>query len=237
MSIAALAKGTTVTAKWLARLAERGTDRFKADRDEMFREWTAEVAERVRDIESRMGDDARRVADERSEDREFAAVWRNLGYEASREAIDQRRRMLAYAAAGTLATGHSIAQVSRIERALRQLDPDDILWLDEIDRAEFPECPVAAKLARGMTWDGCPSRDALLLAGCVRELNVWGTGVDVSTIGRGVLSVMEAFVAAERRDFRARTVEAHDAVTKSLTEYLPEAQKIQANSEKNAART
>lgn len=237
MSSAALAKGATLTAKWIARLAERGTDRFKAHRDEMFREWTAEVADRVREIESRMGDDARRIADERSEHHEFAAVWRNLGYEATREAIDQRRRMLAYAAAGSLAGGESIAQVSRIERALRQLDPDDILWLDEIEHAEFPDCPVAAKLARGMTWDGCPSRDALLLAGCVRELNVWGTGVDVSTIGRGVLAIMEAFVAAERCDFRARTVAAHDAVTKSLTEYLPEAQKVQANSSENVSRS
>jgi hypothetical protein len=45
-----------------------------------------ELLERVDDIEQRLEDQAA--------DQQFWLVWRNLGFEADREAIDERRRML-----------------------------------------------------------------------------------------------------------------------------------------------
>ena len=60
----------------------------------------------------------------------------NYGYEAAREAIDARRSLLA--AAGSVCSALTIAQMARVERALRELDPnfcdDSTSSLKAVDR-------------------------------------------------------------------------------------------------------
>jgi hypothetical protein len=79
--------------------------------------------------------------------------WRvldNYGYEAAREPMDERRRMLAYAAAGSVHHTLTIAQLARVERMIRELDPDDLVVLAKLEERPMPG-PRSVQSVRGHT--------------------------------------------------------------------------------------
>lgn len=69
--------------------------------------------------------------EERFNDPEYRRVLSSFTLEAAREAMDERMKMLAAATAGSANLKLEIGQAARIERKLRELDPEDVkaLWI------------------------------------------------------------------------------------------------------------
>lgn len=101
----------------------------------------------------------------------------NYGLEAWREAVDRRRAMLGDAAAATIFSELRAAELARVERTIRMLDPEDLDLLTLIAAPEFRRFPDHvfvvgepsaseeryAHLVRGHLGGA-----ALVAAGCVR---------------------------------------------------------------------
>ncbi len=108
-------------------------------------------------------------------DRELRRVVGRLAREAADEPIDERRGMLEELAVGSLLVEHSAADMARIGRVVDALDPADVRVLREIAartatpamRAQNPDWHLADGQARRQTWRASPSREGLMLAGCV----------------------------------------------------------------------
>lgn len=149
-------------------------------------------------------------------DRQFLKVQANLEYEALREATDERREMLAHAAAGLATPRFTINEKARIERAIRQLDTEDILFLDDLHRFEDPAFtpdPNSEKTSEqqraiyndqnraGFAETLPTSRSALLAVGCISESagRYGGSTLSVLPVGRMMLDVLALFIMEKRR--------------------------------------
>lgn len=98
-------------------------------------------------------------------EREFPRqrVLRNYFFEAVREAIDDRRSMLAAGAASTFAGEHSVEDAARVERVLRMLDEEDVALLRRLERAHPGGRGFAlADLRQGQLWGS-----QLVASGCL----------------------------------------------------------------------
>src|SRR5258708_2639838 len=100
-------------------------------------DWEKEVAvrdaEQAARLESKFGDrilEIEGVLQALVEDPQFYRVRRNYGFEGAREALDERRRMLTCATAGSITPDLTVAQLARVERTMRELDPDDVKLLN-----------------------------------------------------------------------------------------------------------
>ena len=181
--ISALKTTTTLLAKMARWWAGRNDEAFKKERDELFREWTSELAiamnahaARLERVEGEVAANERLEA--LSGSRAFWRVLDNYGYEAAREAIDERRKMLAWAAAGSVSSKLTIPQMARVERTLRELDPNDVAVLQQLSDLAISIEPGSAALSadtqaratkRHKVWlDTQPSGHILAAAGCVR---------------------------------------------------------------------
>lgn len=94
-------------------------------------------------------------------DAQFVRLQANVEYEALREATDERRRMLAYAAAGLADPSMPLTLKARIERTLRGLDPIDVVTLRRIVRF--------APLSNSIEREHPISFAALISAGCIQS--------------------------------------------------------------------
>ena len=145
-----------------------------------------EVLARLEAAEPRIDDLEARLED-RSTDPEFQSVLDNVVIEASREAIDERRRMLAHAFAGAADVRMTVAEAARAERTLRELDPADVAALRGVGRMSGRDMdrdgPVGGVLA------------VLVGAGCVQERTGWGGGVlySVTRTGNLVLRLLASY--------------------------------------------
>jgi hypothetical protein len=75
-------------------------------------------------------------------DRQFFRLERNYEFEAVREVTDGRSRMLAFAAAWSVDPDLTVAQLARVERAIREIDPADVEVLKLLGRAQLsPPAP------------------------------------------------------------------------------------------------
>jgi len=183
--------------QWMTRFSERNTDTFVRARDEMFREWVAELHQAlsvlVPEWERRFTDLQDKI-DNIAEDPQLLRLLDNFGYEASRETIDERRRLLAHAAAGAMMPELTIAQKARVERVLRELDPEDVVALHRIRSA-------ADAVLRHKEWSTSgASADALVGSGCVRaftpEVYDAVPVVVVTTLGSWILEMCNSYVLA-----------------------------------------
>lgn len=155
-----------------------------------------ELLERVEDLEGKLQTQA--------SDEQYVMVCRNLGFEADREAIDERRRMLEHAAAGLIDPRISIEDKARVERKLRELDPIDVRTLYGISRVVGPR----AERLRHEVWasSGMPG-EVLLSAGCLREdLHAGAFGgappdLHVTAVGRLVLRAVRGFTLSRGAPF------------------------------------
>jgi hypothetical protein len=97
--------------------------------------------------------------------------------------------MLAFADAALIDSRLTVAKHSRVERILRELDPDDVLWLDVLEKvvgvrrgtATFPHQDAL----RWSVWNDCPASDILVASACVRTRR---TGTVQSLPTKGVWS-------------------------------------------------
>lgn len=187
------------------------TKRFLDGRDEQSFEWVAELAARDRERLSELEALAEQVAEltgaiqQLIEDPQFYRVRRNYGYEAAREAIDERRRMLAYAAAGSISPNLTIQQLARVERTIRELDPSAIALLSELAQSEprhvDPKRAGVATYNRVVGDD--PDAEALIASGCVRIHEAGGfydvlPSARVSQVGQWVLEVLSAYLRSTK---------------------------------------
>lgn len=193
-------------AKLLQKLANRNTDEFIRARDEMFREWTSELASAIREVQAYLlsrEEELEARLHEITTDPQFMRLYDNFGYEAAREAIDERRRMLAYAAAGILDPDMSVERKARVERTLRELDTEDVRVLYGLSLR--PNRALLAGNKSLLRKYGGASADALFASGCVRNF-VYSTedaegrttGVDedpfITIVGGDVLRVLRAYL-------------------------------------------
>jgi hypothetical protein len=181
-------------ANLFGRYADRNTQALMAaERVERRERWAQESA---RHLAQQLADMMARVQNleaklhERVLDPQFGRLVDNYGLEATRESTDERFRMLTLATAGAFDVTMTIAQASRAERTLRELDPEDIALLRK------PRAP------REINSDATISDDdmsALLASGCFfRERRTRGPGVDQisyerTKLGELVLKVLRAY--------------------------------------------
>ena len=167
---------------WASHVLDPNTSRFKEARDEMFREWVADLQVLAREqfayLSARM-DDVEARTDERVRDAESQSVLMNYARAANTEPIGERRRMLDFAAAALLDARLTVAEHSRVERIVRELDPKDVLWLSAIDRATGTyqgRKLVPAERVRFTVWSHGRA-DVLVAAGCIRIQHVTREGL------------------------------------------------------------
>lgn len=138
-------------------------------------------------------------------------VQRNYIIEAGREPTEERRRMLAHANAAVLNLELTEAQNSRVERVLRELDPDDVLDLKGLDmvaggvvfRGTFYNDGTRVRYE---LWTRTSSADILTSSGCIRlsHRSGVGTSIDeavVTRMGRLVLQVLRTYLADRQPRF------------------------------------
>lgn len=143
------------------------------------------------------------------EDHQFARIFKNFTFEAMREAIDERSRMLEHAAVGVgmLDPAISIEQKARIERTLRTLDPEDVLYLYGASRIPIHHRNSGHSMANFL--NGALSGDVLVSSGCIRMEaegsgglgeGVWTTA-RITPLGLGVLKVLHTYTSVRTLPF------------------------------------
>lgn len=193
----------------LARMLDPNTPRFLEARAELYRSWVPELAACLAAQGAKLEELTKQNADLRAEvARQLpvtARILQRYAEEASREPIDERRRMLAYAAAATFDPRTSEAKKARIERVIQELDPDDVLHL------AF-RCDVLA--VDDLPFTGT-DEDDLIAAGCMQVGPTgFGGGRGMNSVtqrGRDVVAILEDYVrvrAAEARQTRPATATA-----------------------------
>jgi hypothetical protein len=176
------------------RYGDRNTDAIREAYEAKRRDILAEAQRIIPEVLARLDAVEPRLerlegrVEERVEDPEFHSVLDNVVLEASREAIDERRRMLAHAFAGAFNVEMTIPEAARAERTLRELDPSDLATLRGVGRMA----------GRDFEREG-PLRDALAVllgAGCVHERSGWGGGVmySITRTGNLVLRLLATYV-------------------------------------------
>jgi hypothetical protein len=150
----------TQVAKILGRYETKNTAALIAAWDEAKEDWLIELRRVLPDVLRRL-ENVEAFQEKlctRTEDRQFERLLDNVSIEASREAIDERRRMLAHVGAGLFDLSMTIAEAARCERVIRELDPEDILALRGVDGYEVV---AEARLEH---------LELLVAAGCVAEV-------------------------------------------------------------------
>ncbi len=125
-------------------IANRNTNALIEARDEMVRSWAAEtyrlVRAHVEESRARLEELGHSFEEqdialchllEQHETQMLAVIYADAAY---REAVDERRRMLSFAAASIARLDLTIEQKASTERVLRSLDPSDILELHKLER-------------------------------------------------------------------------------------------------------
>lgn len=192
--------------------ANQSTDRLREADEQERRSW---VYARNKHIEARLAELERRAYDEpdltrRLEallaDLQFWRVQRNYEFEATREATDERRRLLEFASAGAVNAELTIAQIARVERSMRELDPDDVKLLhrlasiEEVGRAQGMAFSPSGQQRYNVFRDAGVCGEMLIASGCVRvdTPNAYDVGpeVYVTQIGLWVIKVCEPYLRA-----------------------------------------
>ncbi len=214
--------------KFLANLVDPNTSRFKEQRDEMFRDWQVETTQLVHElaeesvaaaagVDERVAEIEAKLA-ERADDAEGHAVFANYALQAYQEPIEERRKMLEYAAAGIIDVRLTVAEHARVQRRLRELEPIDVLTLYGLSRTYgrvfARQCYANEHDMRGALLTANGGGDALWAAGCVRIApEPSGTYISVETpfpdvpalvitdFGRLLLRVMRGYSRARAVPF------------------------------------
>jgi hypothetical protein len=168
-------------------------------RDNVRHEWRLErerlLGERLADLEE--SDATRRKLDELLS-HEFFWLLANYDLEAAREATDERRRMLAFASAGSVNLDLTIAQLARVERTIRELDPGDVDELSTLARATelFSRSDVhsVALFTSGCVWLG--EKSFGMFSDDPRPGGPIPREVFLTATGEHVLKVLDGYIRA-----------------------------------------
>jgi hypothetical protein len=210
--------GTILSETWNAAAADR-VDRVLRHHEHATRALVALVQELRAHATDPAALDAK--IEERFADKAARAVLFNYAEQAYREPVEDRQRLLDHAAACIVDVDLTIAEHARVERAIRELDPDDVMATDHIARtcgSIFKgEHYDSAGGVRYEAWRTLRNADAVVAAGCVR-ITYGGTGgmfasssgfkpsrgsADVTRLGYRVLRVCRSFIVPRRDPFAA----------------------------------
>lgn len=197
--------------KFFTDLGNRETDKLLEAVEIDRRSHHAQVAQHVKVLMvewAKLAKDAeelRAKIEEMAADSQFQRLHANLEYEAVRSTLDERKKMLAAAAAGLCNPRMSIEDKARVERTLRELDPKDVQLLERLRvlHADPHQPPDNSRdsltvNARDLLAAEPLSRGALLTAGCVRAINrvekISGALYAVSELGDLVLRVLATYL-------------------------------------------
>jgi hypothetical protein len=214
MDLVAKAAGLIVkeVTKHLARIPKQNDEAFMAARRDVYEDWVIEVSEATKWLAAFMADrfpEFQARLEERNADPAVPRLLANYARAADSEPIDERRRMLAFAAAGLVDVTLTVAEHSRVERILRELDPEDVLWLRVLSQSSanhYGDTLVGSPAAiRYWLWvHETPSPDVLTSAGCLRIVHPLFAGgaqsppeeAHVTTEGNKVLRVLRPYFRA-----------------------------------------
>lgn len=244
----------TGTQGLLQKLSSDG--KFIERRDEMFRGWIVELVQRLAALEQAFTHAERAEYDRRTADDEFMAVTANYFRAAHQEPLEERRRMLAFAAASIANLDLSVAELARVQRVIRELDPSDVvelyrLWLvPSASRDPRRSRPDDAAVQRYYFWEntgaailetsGCLSVEAWLqentdaLGGRATRKEAY-----VTAIGRNLLAAMRPYLAARAPDVAdipghavAATFRSKTAAEAAVAELIPNYRELLSASRK-----
>lgn len=188
---------------------------IEADLTEIYREYVRDVErgfKELRDAFHERGENVDGWLAETREDVQLLRVWRNFTWEAQREAIDERGKMLAAAMLGTLDSNMSVEVKARVERTLRELDPDDVRclwgiyrtgghWLADGSSPKFAHRDNVPEQIRYQIWHTCGSADTLVATGCVRVTTHGGKlgsivyhTASVTPLGQSLIRVLRKYL-------------------------------------------
>lgn len=151
-----------------------------------------------------------RIAQQLLDDKPTLTALNNLGFEAAREELPERREMLMAAVGGILRPEFDTQRRARLVRKLSDLDPEEVRHLYGISRVprptmtDFPSQPGATDDHHAMArldYAGEHSQHLEVLAstGCVVRhtlANYTGEGLSLTSIGTNILLVVEDYVVA-----------------------------------------
>lgn len=190
------------------RLKERKTRAFETARDELFRDWLVELKLAL--------DDVRREAERTKVESTVVGVRVNeptyfraaeiLAAAANAEPLQERRRMLAYAAATWPILSLSTSDFSRALRIVLELDPEDLKVLYQLSQLGNQDIPGdvfapsqdGAKRHERLSEHG-RSEAVLLAHGCVLPRYTTGTNnlgpeIHITAIGRVLLEALSVYI-------------------------------------------
>ncbi len=193
------------------RYSKRNTESFLAARDEIFRDWVVELANAMSSVVEHLQSTGYRLdeIEARAELPELCRILDNYAEGAWREPLRERRRMFAYASAGSVTPALTLAQAARVERTLRELDPEDVVLLHElVERQPVANSIVQTKqtphgLVAYQKLEAKPvSGYALVAAGCliIHTPNVWDAKQEAhpTPVARLILGVLHTYLAVLR---------------------------------------
>jgi hypothetical protein len=217
-------------ATWSIQLFNRSSEQRTLAMEEGYRDnvrhdWQLQRNQRIEDRLAILEENvANRETLERLLTDEFFWILRNYEFEAQREATAERRRMLAFASAGSVNLELTIAEIARVERTVRELDPHDVLLLRQLAQITDPppppvpramdttneiygpwekSCAERAEERRSAADSSAPFGEILTSAGCTAITplrNTYGqtfpTGIRVTRLGEHVLKIMHGYIVA-----------------------------------------
>jgi hypothetical protein len=150
-----------------------------------------------------------------ADDVQYHRLQRNLEWEAIRETLHERKELLAHAAGGLSTPALTINEKARVERALRQVDAEDVIRLDRLARFDDPafapakgnpstleqqrEFHNARKRLQQISQTPL-ARSSLTMAGCISEDGgmYGGPILVITSLGRQLLDVLESYLSEKR---------------------------------------
>lgn len=188
----------------LARINDVATSRLNEATEISRRDFAAKRFREMQDVIARFeaySGVLARVAEQVDTD-EFRALQANLEYEAMRSVLPERRDMLACASGALLRPDWPIEKKARVERTLRDLDPQDVRVLYAVHRAVGKVLPNGQSLysvehVRGHLLDHSASGDVLRRTGCTKDGGgAWGAGPNacVTALGIAILDTLRIFL-------------------------------------------
>jgi hypothetical protein len=213
--------------EWIDRLKNYEAENTKAFIETATEQFLSEQQKALEARLSRMGrDTAARLSSVL--DDEFVHLQQLYRSEAATEARAERRRMLGHAASGAFGADLSLEAASRVHRALRGLEPEDVLLLEELDALTL-SCAEADELLeeqRAVLVDPAAEahqvafvigllrrmraskralrRDALISVGCCRLVNDVYDGplLEITELGVLVIKAMADYLEIRKAEAR-----------------------------------
>ena len=214
LAVLTVAGSSEQLARWADYFWSRNNRAMQEASEQAARDWIHEALRAqqagLKRLQQRVGsfEQAQAELDARMARHDVWKIQQNYLFESLREPTEERRKMLAHATAAVVNLALSEAECARVERLLRELDPDDVrtlrgLWMVAggvvFEDKHFGD---AGEL-RFELWKRSDSADVLLSSGCVRVAGQVQAGPFVGGKNNAVVTKMGRLVLQSMRTYLA----------------------------------